>query len=244
MATHELLHGRNLIIKADGEVLGLSKSCTIQVSAATIPVSSPNTGQWEESIPGRKKWIVQSSHLMYNRGATKPMDRMDMVGQTIQLSLDMLYENTVKFRGFIDDVQTIESGYVTVPRTWDVYYDTVHHCFVIKFVGDAYYKEWEYRDGGINPYNFNRIDDDVFYENKGESNNVKGEYYKATDIDQETGTYTLTRRDTVRQGNAIVTDWKGTFTRGNLATGNFEFLGTGPLAPLPTSEEDEDEQEE
>lgn len=243
MATHELLHGRNLIIKAGGEVLGLSKSCTIHVSSATIPVSSPTTADWEESIPGRKKWSVQSSHLMYNRGATKPMDRMDMVGQTIQLSLDMLYENTVKFYGFRDDIQTIESGSVAISISFEwVYYDTVHQCFVLEY-GGKYYNQWTHSDGSINRFAFNHVNNNVFYENIG-TGEIKGEYYKADDKDSSTQTYSLTRRDTVRQGNAIVTDWNGTFTRGNLATGNFEFLGTGPLAPLSTSEEDEDEQEE
>lgn len=35
-------------------------------------------------------------------------------------------------------------------------------------------------------------------------------------------------------GTAIVKQWKGTFTTGNLAQGSFEFQGVGPLAP-PTS---------
>ena len=146
MATHDLLHGRNLIIKADGEVLGLSKSCTIQVSAATIPVSSPNTGQWEESIPGRKKWSVQSSHLMYNRGVTKPMDRMDMVGQAVTLDMVIMYEDTAKFRDFKDDIASVSTDYPYVDSSAVIYFDTVRNLFVCLY-NNVYYIAWRYSDG-------------------------------------------------------------------------------------------------
>ena len=235
MATHELLHGRNLIIKADGEVIGLSKSCTIQVSAATMPVSSPNSGQYEENIAGRKKWSVQTSHLMYNRGITKPMDTMDMAGQTVELSIDMMYEDTVPFRGFVEGVQ-IESGTVEIDPDWAwVLYDTVNHCFIVQD-SNKYYKQWTHSDGSINPFAYNRVNNNAFYENIGYGQTV-GEYYKADNKDSATQTYTLTRRDTIRQGTAIVSQWKGTFTKGNLAQGSYDFTGSGPLSPLPPTDE-------
>ncbi len=235
METHELLHGRNLIIKANGEVIGLSKSCTISVSSSTIPVSGPNSGQWEENIAGRKKWSVQTNHLMYNRGVTKPMDTMDMVGQTVQLSMDMMYENTVPFRGFVEGVQ-IESGTVAVDPKWAwVFYDTVNHCFLLQD-GNKYYKQWTHTDGSINPFAYNKVNNDTFYENIG-TGQIVGEYYKADNKNLSTQTYTLTRRDTIRQGTALVSQWKGTFTIGNLAQGSFDFTGSGPLSPLPTTDE-------
>lgn len=235
METHELLHGRNLIIKVGGEVLGLSKSCIIQVSAAAIPVSSPNSGQYEENIAGRKKWSVQTSHLMYNRGITKPMDTMDMVGQTVELSMDMMYEDTIPFNGFVEGVQ-IESGTVVVDPDWAwVFYDTVSHCFIVQD-GNKYYKQWTHSDGSINPFAYIRVNNNAFYENIG-TGQIAGEYYKADDKDSTTRTYTLTRRDTIRQGTAIVSQWKGTFTKGNLAQGSFDFTGSGPLSPLPPADE-------
>ena len=235
MATNELLHGRNLIVKVGGEVLGLSKSCTISVSSSTIPVSSPNSGQWEENIAGRKKWSVQTSHLMYNRGITKPMDTMDMVGQTVELSMGMIYENTIPFRGFVEGVQ-IESGTVAVDPDWEwVFYDTVNHCFIVQD-GNKYYKQWTHSDGSRNPFAYSSINNNAFYENIGYGD-IVGEYYKADNKNSSTQTYTLTRRDTIRQGSAIVSQWKGTFTIGNLAQGSFDFTGSGPLSPLPNPDE-------
>ena len=235
MATNELLHGRNLIVKVGGEVLGLSKSCTISVSSSTIPVSSPNSGQWEENIAGRKKWSVQTSHLMYNRGITKPMDTMDMVGQTVELSMGMIYENTIPFRGFVEGVQ-IESGTVAVDPDWEwVFYDTVNHCFIVQD-GNKYYKQWTHSDGSRNPFAYSSINNNAFYENIGYGD-IVGEYYKADNKNSSPQTYTLTRRDTIRQGSAIVSQWKGTFTIGNLAQGSFDFTGSGPLSPLPNPDE-------
>ena len=229
MASHELLHGRNLIIKADGEVLGLSKSCTIQVSAATIPVSSPNSGQWEESIPGRKRWEVACSHLMYNRGSTKPLDRMDMVGQTVTLDMDIMYEDTAKFYGFKDNIASVSTDYPYVDSSAVIYFDTVRNFFVCLY-NNVYYIQWRYSDGSVN--RFTHVDSSVIYERThGENEYYKGVRYGTT--------IELTLRDTTRRGQAIVRQWKGTFTKGNLATGSFEFLGTGPLAPLPTTDEEE-----
>lgn len=227
MATHELLHGRNLIIKVGGEVLGLSKSCTISVSSSTIPVSSPNSGQYEENIAGRKKWSVQTSHLMYNRGITKPMDTMDMVGQTVTLDMDIIYEDTAKFYDFKDDIASVSTDYPYVDSSAVIYFDTVRQLFVCLY-NNVYYLIWRYSDGSVN--RFTNVDSSVIYEKThGENKYYKGERYGTT-ID-------LTPRDTTRRGQAIVSQWKGTFTKGNLAQGSFDFTGSGPLSPLPPTDE-------
>ena len=129
---HDLLHGRNLIIKADGKPLALSKSCTVDVQCDTIQVSGPATGQWEESIAGRKKWEVNCSHLMYNRGAAKPHDRMDMVGQEVTIDIDIMYEDAVAFNGFVENV-AIEEGSVSVGRNFAwVVYDTTNKLYTVQ----------------------------------------------------------------------------------------------------------------
>ena len=56
--------GRNLIICADGQAVAASKSCSVDVSCDTQKVSSPDDGQWENSIPGRKKWSISTNQLL------------------------------------------------------------------------------------------------------------------------------------------------------------------------------------
>lgn len=59
-----ILHGRNLIISADGKVIAGAKSCDINLQCSTIPVSSPANGQWEYSLPDMKSWSVTTNHLL------------------------------------------------------------------------------------------------------------------------------------------------------------------------------------
>ena len=61
-----MLQGRNLIIAINGSTIAAAKSCSVDVQADTIKVSSPSDGAWEHIIAGRKSWQVQTSHLMPN----------------------------------------------------------------------------------------------------------------------------------------------------------------------------------
>jgi hypothetical protein len=61
-----MLQGRNLIIAINGSTIAAAKSCSVDVQADTIKVSSPTDGAWEHIITGRKSWQVQTSHLMPN----------------------------------------------------------------------------------------------------------------------------------------------------------------------------------
>ena len=56
--------GNYLIISAGGQALAASKSCELNVACGTIPVSSANSGQWEESLAGRKKWNLSTDCLL------------------------------------------------------------------------------------------------------------------------------------------------------------------------------------
>ncbi len=66
-----ILHGENLFIKVNGEVIAGAKTCKVQVQSDTIGVSSPTDGQWEHSIPGRKSWSVSTGHLVLSRQAVQ-----------------------------------------------------------------------------------------------------------------------------------------------------------------------------
>ena len=231
MAQHELLHGRNFIIRLDGELLALSKSCTVDVQCDTTPVSGPTTGQYEDHIPGRIKWEVTCSHLMYNRGATKPLDRMGLVRQIVNISMDIVYEGTSKFYDFKDDIASVSTDYPVVDDNSRIYFDTSRKQFVC-YYNSVYYIQWRYPDGRLNLYT--NVDSSIIYER---THGVKYDYYKA---ERSGAIVDITKRDTTRQGQATIRQWVGTFTWGNLAQGSFKFLGKGPLAPEPEPEEEEE----
>lgn len=56
--------GTDLIISANGKAVAASKSCSVDVSCDTQKVSSPDDGDWEYSIPGRKKWSISTNQLL------------------------------------------------------------------------------------------------------------------------------------------------------------------------------------
>ncbi len=68
-----MLQGRNLIIAINGSTIAAAKSCSVDVQADTIKVSSPTDGEWEHIIAGRKSWQVQTSHLMPNAAQRYPV---------------------------------------------------------------------------------------------------------------------------------------------------------------------------
>ena len=83
-----ILHGNNLVIKLGGTAIAAAKSCTINVNASTQKVSSPNSGQWEHSIVGRKSWSVSVSQLIVaaSSSAAPLKSAIQRVGQTYTLS--------------------------------------------------------------------------------------------------------------------------------------------------------------
>lgn len=85
-----ILHGDNLIIKLDGTAIAGAKSCRISVQAETIDTSSPSDGQWDTSIVGRKKWTVNTDHLIIAASSsdTPVKTAIGRVGQTYTLSFN------------------------------------------------------------------------------------------------------------------------------------------------------------
>jgi hypothetical protein len=71
-----MLQGRNLIIAINGSTIAAAKSCSVEVQADTIKVSSPTDGAWEHIIAGRKSWQVQTSHLMPNAASAYSVEGM------------------------------------------------------------------------------------------------------------------------------------------------------------------------
>ena len=59
-----ILQGKNLIVKANGDVIAAAKSCTLNIECDLIKVSSPTDGQWEHIIAGMKSWSVSTTHLL------------------------------------------------------------------------------------------------------------------------------------------------------------------------------------
>jgi len=59
-----MLKGNDLIIKLDGTAIAAARSCSLDVRTATIPVSSPQSGNWQHYRAGISSWVVRVNCLV------------------------------------------------------------------------------------------------------------------------------------------------------------------------------------
>ena len=209
-----IIHGKNLIIKADGIAIAAAKSCELDVSADIIKTASPTDGQWQHGIAGLKSWRASCSHLV-----TNILDPVQMVGVGVTLTINIA--NTgLPIQYILQASPTVESQ---SPQSVDfVVWDDQAKRFLgcrdsQSILNRKYYSVW--------------TGSEIYTEAP-----IGSKFYIASTGD----TYTLTANGLVEEkltGTAIVKEWKVTGTIGNLAQGSFQFNGSGPLSPasLPTT---------
>ena len=201
-----IIHGKDIIIKADGEVIAAATSCELDISAEVIKTASPTDGQWQHGIAGRKSWRASCSHLV-----TDILDPAQMVGVDVTLTICVVNIG-LPFRYFLTTSPTVES--VSALSVDFVVWDDQAKRFLgckdsQSILNRKYYSSWlnreQYTDAAV------------------------GTKFCLT----STGaTYKLTASGLVEAkltGTAIVKEWRLTATRGNLAQGSFRFEGVGPL---------------
>ena len=201
-----IIHGKDIIIKADGEVIAAAKSCELDISAEVIKTASPTDGQWQHGIAGRKSWRATCNHLV-----TDILDPAQMVGVNVTLTI-----NTVNIglpiRYFLLTSPIIEQQSATSVDfiVWDDQAKRFLGCRdSLSILNRKYYNVWT----GCEPYT-NAPNGSMFY------------------IASTGATYRLTANGIAEEkqtGEAIVKEWRLTATRGNLAQGSFRFEGVGPL---------------
>lgn len=201
-----IIHGKDIIIKADGAVIAAATSCELDVSADVIKTASPTDGQWQHGIAGRKSWQASCSHLV-----TDILDPVQMVGADVELQVSMVniglpirYYLTTS--PTVDQQSTLSVDFVV----WDDQAKRFLGCKDSQFIlNRKYYTSWLGRE----PY----------------TDAAVGSKFCLT----STGaTYKLTASGLVEAklaGSAIVKEWRLTATRGNLAQGSVRFEGNGPL---------------
>lgn len=207
-----ILHGRNLIIKANGVAIAAAKSCEINVKAKEIPVSSPTDGQWDLAIVGRKSWSVSCGHLV-----TSIIRNIAMVGTQVTVSMGIEDNSGSPIRSFVDNV-TITTPEETITSADWMVWDKTRKLFLAvgrstRPVMTLYYQDYQW--SGSSAYS-NPQDGALFYD---DNSNEVYVYYDG-DLHAERLT-----------GMANVTEWRASGSVGSLSQGSFRFNGTGPLSP-------------
>lgn len=201
-----ILHGRNILLLADGVAIAAAKSCELNVSVDVIKTASPTDGQWQHGLSGRKSWSASCSHLV-----TDILDPVQMVGADVSLQVSMVNIG-LPIRYYLTTSPTVEqqSALSVDFVVWDDQAKRFLGCKdSTSILNRKYYTSWLGRE----PYTDAAIGSKFCLTSTGE-------------------TYTLTASGLVEAklaGTAIVKEWKLTATRGNLAQGSFRFEGVGPL---------------
>ena len=77
-----MVHGRNLIIYANGVAIAAAKSCTLSMSIGDIEVASDTDGNAKTFLPTQKEWTVRCNTLV-----TSLTEHFANIGDTISLSM-------------------------------------------------------------------------------------------------------------------------------------------------------------
>lgn len=85
------INGNNIIIYSNitgtTKAIAATKSNSITTDCETIPIASPNTGDWEAKIAGRKSWSISTSFLVGYYSADNSVYRLLDIGKTIIISI-------------------------------------------------------------------------------------------------------------------------------------------------------------
>lgn len=203
-----ILHGEDIIIKAGGVAIAAAKSCDINITTDTDEIANSSSGKWKQFMIGRSSWQVVVSQLV-----TTLLGNIQMAG--IQTTLEMSVKGNVglPFDGFVNGETTEQQSYAGTPDA--IYWDKTAKKFLGKVgtINPKYYLNWSDGDAYISPSD-----------------------YDCYSYNNDTYVYLNSNLNADKlSGNAIVTTWKCTATRGNLAQGSFEFLGNGALTPASLS---------
>ena len=200
-----IIHGRNIILLAGDVAIATAKSCDLYVSAKSIPIASPNDGQWDDSMPWRKSWKASCSHLV-----TDIVDPAAMVGTVVTMKMQVQGEIGLPIDGIVSNVSVQQQSLATTPDA--IVWDSTRKAFLAKTGSGftiAYYLSW----AGSSPYT-NATAGMLFY------NSTSKVVYKKTTNDL---------LPEALQGSAIVREWRITGTLEDLAQGSFQFEGKGAL---------------
>ncbi len=201
-----MIKGKDIVIidSNGGAVVAAAKSCEINVQTDTLETASPTSGVWKKYIPGRKGWSVNISHLVLGL-----VRNIQMVGTELTIKLSINASNALPFNGFVDNVTLAQGSYTGTPQS--IYWDKTRKIFVGYVSPSAgvtlYFASWTGSTEYSSPSPFS-----VF-----KYNGISYTWYNG-DITKER-----------LSGSVIVTSWHPVATVGNLANGQFSFLGNGPL---------------
>lgn len=69
-----MILGKNLVLAINGTPLAAARSCSIDKQQSFLPVASPTSGRYEQSLPERLAWSISADALVGTMDAYKTLD--------------------------------------------------------------------------------------------------------------------------------------------------------------------------
>ncbi|WP_010662542.1 phage tail tube protein [Marinilabilia salmonicolor] len=101
----EIITGVNMILSVDGEALGSSSTCSVEINRNTRDVGSKDTGIWDAFAAGTMNWSMSSENFVNFSGTNgfrqmlQAMKKGDLVDVACEYDEDKEGINTYKLSG-------------------------------------------------------------------------------------------------------------------------------------------------
>ena len=83
-----MVNGNNILIYATyngtTQAVATTRSLSVQVGAEKIPIASPDSGDWEASLPGRKNWAINVGWLV---SSFSDIDKLLLAAQQVTIRI-------------------------------------------------------------------------------------------------------------------------------------------------------------
>lgn len=280
-----ILQGKDLIITADNKVIAGAKSCSLEIDADIIPVSSPTDGQWEHGIPGMKSWKIATNHLVgMNEQPAHIIKAVGTCSNGVNTPASYCIADGVRYPGGSRGLHLLAFNFVN--NAWESIFSRTYDTYANESACDTLASDLENEFGAgdlivITSYDAYRMnanlanaledylnltvsppivsascssfvciavygDGGISFTNTNEGSCVHANLLLNSSRNLITDTPMRTAKQMVGttvtlslqanglandrlHGQAIVKNWKANGAQGNLATGSFSFIGSGPL---------------
>ena len=82
------IHGKNLAVYVDGDKVGDSRDCTLNVNQNLVDASSKDDANWSAKLAGMRDWSVDTSYLHDESNTVSADELIDLILNASQVVIE------------------------------------------------------------------------------------------------------------------------------------------------------------
>lgn len=80
--------GNNILVYMNNTAIAATRSDEIQTDCGMIPIASPDTGEWETYLAGRKSWTISKGWLVVSTAyEADDLEKLLLVGTSVTIRI-------------------------------------------------------------------------------------------------------------------------------------------------------------